>query len=573
MSATTIRELLVKLGVDADTKEVKDYDAAIEKAKGHMEDIVAVAKAVAAAVATVATALVASAVSTGQYAEQVQEQAAALGVTTDAYQELSFAASRYGIDAEKITVILSKLAVDQKAIADGNKEAAETYAMLGLSVEEVARAKPEELFALLADGFGKVTSASDRLAIASTLFGDRIAGSLLPMLAGGSAGLRAMADEAHALGIVMSEEAIARSNEFNDQVEILTGVVAGLWHEIGLALIPTLTRLSVKLIEWFKANKAIIQQEIEKWAGRAEEAIEALERAVAKANAAVKDLGGWSRLVDILTGLSGASGAVYVATKVLLLAGALLQAAAAAATLVGGGGTLIAILGGLLGSLLAILTTAAQWAALFLLVEDFVMFVQGTGDTAIGRFVEKFEKAEGILGSIARLFASLRDLGLALAPILESMWAGFMTGLEPAIRLFEFFADIVKNDIVISFEILSKILDVVTSQVQKLSAIITNGAELNPAVTRATQALPGFGVQSGLADSGARAMQTLTSLAPTATGGQNPYAGASKSVALGGDTITINGIGMTMKEVEALFEARMATKQRLAAAALNGSEV
>ena len=147
--STTLRELLVSVGLDADNDALDKFDAAVDKIKGHLSDLATVAAGAFATLAAGATAAIVQATATGQYAEQVREQAQALGITTDAYQELSFAASKYGIDAEKITVILSKLAVDQKAVADGNEEAAATYAALGISVEQVTKAKPEELFALL----------------------------------------------------------------------------------------------------------------------------------------------------------------------------------------------------------------------------------------------------------------------------------------------------------------------------------------------------------------------------------------------------------------------------------------
>ena len=195
--STTIRELLVKLGIDAEKGEagLKSFDEGLDKVKEGMTNLVGYAVKASAAITALGAASLFTAVKTGEHAEQIREQAAALGVTTDAYQELSFIASKYGIDSEKITVILSKLAVDQKAIAEGNKDTTATYAQLGLSVDEVRNAKPAELFAMMADGFGTVTDASTRLAIGSELFGDRIASKLLPLLATGSAGLDRVANE------------------------------------------------------------------------------------------------------------------------------------------------------------------------------------------------------------------------------------------------------------------------------------------------------------------------------------------------------------------------------------------
>ena len=69
--ATTLRELLVKIGVDADTEELEAFDGAVERGKEALGNLVQVATAAAAAVAAVAAATIAGAVSTAGYARTV----------------------------------------------------------------------------------------------------------------------------------------------------------------------------------------------------------------------------------------------------------------------------------------------------------------------------------------------------------------------------------------------------------------------------------------------------------------------------------------------------------------------
>nr|MCH9834206.1 hypothetical protein [bacterium] len=89
-----VRELLVALGVDADTKGLDAFDGALEVTIGLMEVAAAAAAALAAAIGAAAGVAALAVVDTAAYSEEVQQNAAALGLTTDAYQELLYAASQ-----------------------------------------------------------------------------------------------------------------------------------------------------------------------------------------------------------------------------------------------------------------------------------------------------------------------------------------------------------------------------------------------------------------------------------------------------------------------------------------------
>ena len=154
MSTSYVRELLVALGVDADSKNLDDFDKKLDGVIDAMEMAYDAAKYLAIGVTAVTTAIAAAVVTTGSFAEEVEQNAAALGLTTDAYQELLYAASQVGLASEQVGQIFSKLGVQSQEAIEGNEAMAETFAKLGLSVDDLASMDPVALFGALADGFG-----------------------------------------------------------------------------------------------------------------------------------------------------------------------------------------------------------------------------------------------------------------------------------------------------------------------------------------------------------------------------------------------------------------------------------
>jgi len=565
--ADTIRELLVSIGLDADEDAIDKFDSGIESIKGHLSDLATVAVGAFAVLAAGAAALIGQATATGAYAEQVSDQAAALGLTTDAYQELSYVASRYGIDSEKITTILSKLAVDQKAVADGNEEAAATYAALGISIDQVTAAKPEQLFALMADGFGNVADASTRLALASTLFGDRIASQLLPLLDNGSAGLAAMAAEAHELGVVMSADAIASANAFNDQMEVLGAVVTSFRNEIAQAVTPTLSEMVSDLLDWVKVNRDLIASKMDEWVGKAVDAFERVAAAVKLANDLVGGVDGWERLAKVITGLAGTGGVIYVAVKFGLLAASIVETVSAAVALIGGGEVL-------LGILAAIVATLGQVAAPLLVFEDWLTYLDG-GDSVFGRLIERWRESEGVLGALARAVEAYGRVWNAVSGIVSIAFGAIVTAFQPTIDAvgflidhFDDFIELVITSFMPTIDLITGGLNLLATGLNAVAGGIEDPTKALGATAGVAAGLPGASTQTGISS------QVVSAGVAATSGGSSRYAGsAGTAVNVGGDTITINGIGVTAEEANTLIERALAAKARSTAETFRSAEV
>jgi len=124
--------------------------------------------------------------------------------------------------SDKYSEALLKAGVDMKALADGT-----------LTTDEAMMQAVE--------GLSLIANEQDRAAAATELFGVKLARELMPALEGGVEGLEATRQKARDLGIVMSDEAAVKAEEFNDSMEDLQAGVKGAFMEFATNLIPVLT--------------------------------------------------------------------------------------------------------------------------------------------------------------------------------------------------------------------------------------------------------------------------------------------------------------------------------------------
>lgn len=117
----------------------------------------------------------------GDYADE----AAKLGLTAETYQRLKFAAEDYGASVENIAMALKDVnkMLDEAATKGGPN--ADVLKALGFSQQDIAdRAiKAEEVFMRISQAIKEARSEEEKFAIASRIVGDRVAQSMVPILA------------------------------------------------------------------------------------------------------------------------------------------------------------------------------------------------------------------------------------------------------------------------------------------------------------------------------------------------------------------------------------------------------
>lgn len=259
----TVRELVTKLtiGGNAGDKLAK-FGLAMNGVKAGLGIMVGVMK-----VASKATIGLVDDVT--KLGDSIAKTANQIGVSGKSLQRLSFAADRSGASFRGLRKGLQNI---QKNLRDAEIAAGKgkgtgftaALAEIGLRFKDLQDLSPEKQLGLLGDALNGVADKGRRMAISQKLLGERSGPNLAALLAEGTAGVKALGDEAERLGLVMGDKALKASEVFQDRMTDLRAVLKGLKTTIGVALIPIVEKVIVKFTNWLLLNRKFITGKFEK---------------------------------------------------------------------------------------------------------------------------------------------------------------------------------------------------------------------------------------------------------------------------------------------------------------------
>ncbi len=577
-----VRELLVALGVDADTKGLDAFDGALEVTIGLMEVAAAAAAALAAAIGAAAGVAALAVVDTAAYSEEVQQNAAALGLTTDAYQELLYAASQVGLASEQVGQIFSKLGVQSQEAIGGNEAMAETFAKLGLSVDDLASMDPVALFAALADGFGDITDPAEKAALATALFGDDLARKIIPLLDQGSDGLAAMMDEAEKLGIVMSGDTLDAAAKFDDQLGAVEAQLTAIWHTIGVAFLPAAENLLTAVQDWIEAHQELLTQDVPEYLGKIGDVVIDITDDLVTLVGWVGDVAdaflSWDDIEPMLIRIAAALTTVGIAILSIEAAGVI---ATGIATLFGLAAPEVVLAALALGAALAVV--AGWFTAVYLVVQDLYTYLAG-GDSVIGRVIDRFEGAREVLDGMIGVLSALGNIAGAVFNLMATNAETFGIAIGAVWTAMQKLLGALGIDLPDATAFALGVLDgfaTVLNTIADLINLVASGAgALNdtlialgggtPSTDTPAPAAPANGDVSSAAANNAAAYTASSAAAPTALSAPGTPAAGGSTVAVAGPTVTVNGAGWTEEQVTTLVNSVVETHLRDAMTANGG---
>lgn len=220
----------------------------ILKANLAAEAIKAGVTALANAVKELASALASCVTDSAAFGDEVQTIATKTGLSTDAVQEFKYMAELTDTSLETITGSMAKLTKNMSSAQDGTGSAAEAFASLGVSVTDADGnlRSNQDVFRETLDALGQMSNATERDATAMAIFG-KSAQELNPLIATGSAGIAAFAQEAHDMGYVLDGDALQSLVAVDDAMKRLQNTGTALKNNIGLALAPTVESFATEL--------------------------------------------------------------------------------------------------------------------------------------------------------------------------------------------------------------------------------------------------------------------------------------------------------------------------------------
>lgn len=416
---TTIRELWVRLGANTDKASVQAFDKALGQVKQTGAAVIKVMAGLSAAAGAAAFGLFKLMRQTADAADKAAKGAQRFGITTETFQELDHAAQLSGSNIEAVGTGLKNLARRADEAARGNKTAAEMFRRLGLRATDAGGQlkATDELLMDLADRIVETDDPTRQLAMAVEALG-RSGEALLPMLRQGRKGIQEM--RADAADGVISAEAAAQFESFNDNLLRSRRIMEGWRNTLTTALLPRVNELLTRFIQWARANRELIKTRIEAWAERIGKALDTAAQAASAVNKQVETMGGWETVLARVGKALAAIGIAKFLGKLGSLAGALKMLAA----LFSKAGLAAAVA---LAKPIAIgLAVAAAIAAIVLGVQDLIVFMRG-GDSVIGRFLERLgavEQIKGLISAVGDAFVQVGRFLIGWGKILLRFWTG-----------------------------------------------------------------------------------------------------------------------------------------------------
>lgn len=208
-----------------------------------------VAKGIAGAVAGIAAAATAAgkaiwdtANETAAAGDEIDKMSQKIGVSTDAYQEWSYVFARSGTDVNNLQAGMKTLSGVIADAAAGSETAAEKLSAVGLSMEQLNGLSQEDQLALVISSLQEMGTGAERTAAATDLLG-KSATDMAAVLNMTAEDTQALKDEAHEYGMVMSNDAVKASADFEDSLERMKRTLGGVKNGIMGDVLPSITSL------------------------------------------------------------------------------------------------------------------------------------------------------------------------------------------------------------------------------------------------------------------------------------------------------------------------------------------
>lgn len=280
MTKMTVAELLIDIGVNVDDaekaqkkveglkKETEEAGNKADKAESRFakwgktlrSGFATAAKAAGAAVGAVAVALGGLVLKKTEAMDATNKLAASLGTGVEELQRLQFAASQSGLDAEKLKAGVQKLNTAVLDLESGTGAAKQTFAELGIGLEDLKGKTHTQQLGLIADRLNEIDDAAERSAMAARIFGEESGPKMASLLGAGSQGILDLMEQTKG---VFSQEDADRASAFRDRLGEVENMVSAMATGIAADLLPTVADWVDKLQTWYAANEELIQQGVE----------------------------------------------------------------------------------------------------------------------------------------------------------------------------------------------------------------------------------------------------------------------------------------------------------------------
>jgi hypothetical protein len=193
------------------------------------------------------------------FGDQMDKMRSRTGFTARTLSALAHAADTSGTSIQAVEKAIRGMQRGFLSAEMGSSAMVETLGQLGISLDEIQKLSPEDQFMTLSQAIADVDDPSRRAALSMRVFG-KSGVDLLPMLAEGAAGIRAMMKEAEELGFTLSEKDATAAAELNDALGRVQRQLQFVMVHIGAAVSGPVTEFADKLRDVLKSVIGFIKE-------------------------------------------------------------------------------------------------------------------------------------------------------------------------------------------------------------------------------------------------------------------------------------------------------------------------
>lgn len=174
------------------------------------------------------------------YGDNIDKMSQRLGLSYEGFQKWDYILGQSGVDIDSMQTGLKTLTNQLDDARNGSADAQARFEALGLSIEDISNMSREEVFEAVIAGFQQMEDSTERAALANDLFG-RSGQNLTPLFNQSIEETQALAQAAEDLGMIMSDDAVRASADYQDALDTMQRSMNGLKNNMMGNFLPGIT--------------------------------------------------------------------------------------------------------------------------------------------------------------------------------------------------------------------------------------------------------------------------------------------------------------------------------------------
>ena len=195
-----------------------------------------------------------------EYAKEIKTLASVTGQSTEQIQEFQYASDMIGVSYDRVKDSLKEITNKMQEAQNGSEDTAGAFKTLGVEIENTdgSLRSADSVFYDVIDSLGNMHNQAQRDALAMDLMSES-AQELNPLIEVGSEGLKKYTDEAHEMGYVLNNEAIAALTATDTAQQKLLKTQEAVTKQISAEYAPYMTEALTDTADFIqKIGKAFV---------------------------------------------------------------------------------------------------------------------------------------------------------------------------------------------------------------------------------------------------------------------------------------------------------------------------